>query len=378
MRACNNLMNSFIFSGGKEEFEAERENYLFQMSMLNEQLERQNTRISELEELITVKKELLRKTESALERERASNQEIANQAPSNVLILQSEIAQLKNRCLEKEKENLELRRLLGGDRTPKYLPLSPQHQPPSPLSSTPETEHEERTPRSSFKKIFGKVKRSNSGGHLQLPEVQNITPKRIIPHSSSNLESQTNQSFKRGGLRATAGGRLGWSNNQQILSRKPFIEWSVEVLGVWMDSLGLGMYNNDLKKVVVCGEGLAKMTVSDLENKLGMKNFMHKKKLMLAMKARQDSHPEAAQGGLDHHWVTRWLDDVGLPQYKDTFFDARVDGRVLNVLTVDDLLCHLKITNMLHHLSIRRGIQVRISVNYDDVLWLIRALSYRF
>ena len=76
------------------------------------------------------------------------------------------------------------------------------------------------------------------------------------------------------------------------------------------------------------------------------------------MKARQDANIEASQGGLDHHWVTRWLDDVGLPQYKDTFFEARVDGRVLNVLTIEDLLCHMKITNLLHHLSIRRGIQV--------------------
>ena len=50
----------------------------------------------------------------------------------------------------------------------------------------------------------------------------------------------------RGGLRATAGGRLGWStNNAQTLSKKPFSDWSLEVLCVWMDSLGLGMYNAD-------------------------------------------------------------------------------------------------------------------------------------
>lgn len=39
-------------------------------------------------------------------------------------------------------------------------------------------------------------------------------------------------------------------------------------------------------------------------------------------------------GNLDHNWVTRWLDDVGLPQYKDAFSEARVDGRVLNFLTI--------------------------------------------
>ena len=164
-------------------------------------------------------------------------------------------------------------------------------------------------------------------------------------------------------MRATAGGRLGWSTtNNQALSKKPFSDWSLEVLCVWMDSLGLGMYNTDMKKMVNHGDQLAKMSMTDLENKLQIKSPMHRKKLVLAMKARQDTNMEAAQGGLDHHWVTRWLDDVGLPQYKDTFFEARVDGRVLNVLTVEDLLIHMKITNLLHHLSIRRGIQVILKI----------------
>lgn len=147
-----------------------------------------------------------------------------------------------------------------------------------------------------------------------------------------------------------------------MLSKKPFEDWSLDVLGVWMDSLGLGMYNTDLKKHILVGSHLLKMTSNDLEAKLNMKSAMHRKKLSLALKAKKDK--EGAQGGLDHHWVTRWLDDVGLPQYKDTFFEARVDGRVLNVLTIEDLLVHLKITNLLHHLSIRRGIQVLRQNNF--------------
>ena len=63
--------------------------------------------------------------------------------------------------------------------------------------------------------------------------------------------------------------------------------------------------------------------------------------------------------------MLRWLDDVGLPQYKDAFLEARVDGRVLNVLTVDDLF-QLKITNQLHHLSIKRGIQVLRMRNFEQ------------
>merc|ERR1711972_700730 len=75
----------------------------------------------------------------------------------------------------------------------------------------------------------------------------------------------------------------------------------------------------------------------------------------LALLARQQGSSDPA-GLLDHQWVTRWLDDVGLPQYKDSFLEARVDGRVLNFLTVDDLFM-LKVTNQLHHLSIKHGIK---------------------
>ena len=104
-----------------------------------------------------------------------------------------------------------------------------------------------------------------------------------------------------------------------------------------------------------------------------MRNSLHRKKIIIALDARKKKD----EGGmiptkgkqdymklnlerLDHQWVVRWLDDVGLPQYKDRFLEARVDGRVLNLLTVDDVLVGLRISNQLHHLSIKRGIQVKI------------------
>lgn len=43
---------------------------------------------------------------------------------------------------------------------------------------------------------------------------------------------------------------------------------------------------------------------------------------------------ELLLNGLRSEWITKWLDDIGLPQYKDQFYDARIDGRVLNHLTV--------------------------------------------
>lgn len=116
------------------------------------------------------------------------------------------------------------------------------------------------------------------------------------------------------------------------------------------------MYNAEVQKHVKIGEQLLAMSSQDLETKLGMRNSLHRKKVLLALQAKQSGTTDQP-GGLDHQWVVRWLDDVGLPQYKDTFLESRIDGRVLNFLTVDDLF-QLKVTNLLHHLSIKRGIQV--------------------
>lgn len=53
----------------------------------------------------------------------------------------------------------------------------------------------------------------------------------------------------------------------------------------------------------------------------------------------------------------RWLDDIGLPQHKDAFSNARIDGRMLHRLSVDDLAA-LHVTSSLHVASLRRAIQV--------------------
>ena len=153
----NWLRNNLLFDPGQSDSEADRENFQFQISMLNEQLERQNSRITELEHLLSAKNELLRKTEAALEHERSKTEKLQNHENSStaselspagqmnnntVLRLQSDLSKLKTKCNAYEKENFELRRLLGGDRTPKYLPISsPTHHSPSSSSSTPETEY---------------------------------------------------------------------------------------------------------------------------------------------------------------------------------------------------------------------------------------------
>ena len=133
--------------------------------------------------------------------------------------------------------------------------------------------------------------------------------------------------------------------------------WNVDTICTWLECLGLGTYCNEVKKTVGTGAQLAAMSFADLDSKLGVRNHLHRKKLFLALSARKDPSRPDPEGALDFHLVLRWLDDLGLPQYKDAFLEARVDGRVLNVLTGEDLFA-LKVTNQLHHLSLRRGIQV--------------------
>ena len=127
----------------------------------------------------------------------------------------------------------------------------------------------------------------------------------------------------------------------------------------WFAVIGLGMYSNDCKRWCKNGEHLMRANSHEVEKELGIKNPLHRKKLRLAVCAMNqgcDGLSKCADQ-LDYLWVARWLDDIGLPQYKDAFLDARVDGRVLHYLTVEDLFA-LKITSQLHLASIRAGIKV--------------------
>ena len=61
-------------------------------------------------------------------------------------------------------------------------------------------------------------------------------------------------------------------------------------------------------------------------------------------------------GALDHHWVAEWLEKIGLPQYQRTFLDARIDGRMLDNLSMEDLNL-LDVNVPFHLISFKRAIQ---------------------
>uniref|UniRef100_A0A803XV51 SAM domain-containing protein n=1 Tax=Meleagris gallopavo TaxID=9103 RepID=A0A803XV51_MELGA len=165
--------------------------------------------------------------------------------------------------------------------------------------------------------------------------------------------------FRRGGLRATAGPRLSRSKEtkgQKSDYNAPFAQWSTERVCNWLEDFGLGQYVIFARQWVTSGHTLLTATPQDMEKEMGIKHPLHRKKLVLAIKSINTKQDEKS-AQLDHIWVTRWLDDIGLPQYKDQFHESRVDGRMLQYLTVNDLL-FLKVTSQLHHLSIKCAIHV--------------------
>ncbi|XP_049540575.1 uncharacterized protein LOC125954386 isoform X3 [Anopheles darlingi] len=230
------------------------------------------------------------------------------------------------------------------DRTDSSLPprsFTPQPAPSPSMSNK-------------LKTIFGKIKRSNSGTLDDL----------------SGAEGE----FKRGGVRATAGARLGWSGTAPYRQPdKPFREWPLDALCHWFDHLGLGMYEEDLRRWLGTGSAapaaeLLKASPVDVEKELNLRHPLHRKKIVLALAdiggTEEDDELFKNAGKLDTAWILRWLEDVGLPQYRDTFTAARIDGRMLHKLTMDDLV-HLQVSSCLHVASLRRAIQVMRSEKWN-------------
>ncbi|KAI2798900.1 interacting protein, binding protein [Blomia tropicalis] len=147
----------------------------------------------------------------------------------------------------------------------------------------------------------------------------------------------------------------------------PFSKWDTNLVADWFALIGLGMYANECKRWCKNGEHLMRATSADVEKDLGIKNALHRKKLRLAVAAMNDEEDTMLKnaGRLDYLWVARWLDDIGLPQYKDAFVDARIDGRVLHYLTIEDLF-NLKVVSQLHFASIRAGVRILRENNYNS------------
>lgn len=397
--------------------EGDKDQLHMQVAVLSDQIDSQTEKICDLERTLDGKKEDLKKTEDLLQLEMLNRSTLETAK----LELMSEISGLKLKQTATEKENLELRKRLqktlhlsdsAADGYRSLPRTSIQYregsQPPNngfrPNNVMNGTTEKEMTPTRGATNFFhrsGSIRHSSvptvgmrerdksieRSGLIDVPLPKAVhTPQTPIATKPNGLKKILNkmrrstsdhipqpnddkkESEPEKDYRSSAGSGIvnGWELQKGCTPfhpKLPFELWDSEIICSWFDNMGLYMYSNDVRKCVKNGEHLATFSSNDLEVILGIKHVLHRKKVCLALIARQQKCDDPA-GSLDHQWVTRWLDDVGLPQYKDTFLEARVDGRVLNFLTVEDLF-NLKVTNLLHHLSIKRGIQVLRENNFE-------------
>uniref|UniRef100_A0A671KQB5 PPFIA binding protein 2 n=1 Tax=Sinocyclocheilus anshuiensis TaxID=1608454 RepID=A0A671KQB5_9TELE len=340
--------------------EGDKESLVLQVSVLTDQVEAQGEKIRDLESSLEEHHHKLISTEEMLQQELLSRTSLETQK----LELMDEVSYLKLKLVSMEEEHnhideqeqhhkaevlyqsvssyramvdcflftgkaektddstlSDLSPMSSGVESGQQSPVSPEH----------------KKNQKGILKLWGKIRRTQSGS---------------LPADGSDSD------FKRGGFRATAGPRLtclGTSASARDM-KAPFSKWSCDQVCAWMEEFGLGQYVNMARQWVTSGQTLLSASLQDIEKELGIKHPLHRKKLQLALRSFSTKITEKSSE-LDHIWVTRWLDDIGLPQYKDQFSEGRVDGKMLQYLTVNDLL-FLKVTSQLHHLSIKCAIHI--------------------
>uniref|UniRef100_A0A8D3C5E9 PPFIA binding protein 2a n=1 Tax=Scophthalmus maximus TaxID=52904 RepID=A0A8D3C5E9_SCOMX len=339
--------------------EGDKESLILQVSVLTDQVEAQGSKISDLESSLVAHQHKLNSTEEMLQQELLHRTSLESQK----LSLMGEVSYLKLKLADMEgkqshgaerqhKAEVGLFLFFTG---PNMVHVLFQGLLKELRILKDKVEHlEDQKLHSDFHGIFLLIT-------VKLCHRVCSCPYRLRRTQSGGLQAADPDAgqFRRGGLRATAGPRLTRTPESYDSSRDmnvPFSQWTKEQVCGWLEDYGLGQYVSLSRQWVENGQTLLSASPQDFEKEMGMKNPLHRKKLQLAMKAFTTKVIEKSSE-LDYIWVTRWLDDIGLPQYKDQFHEARVDGRMIQYLTVNDLLT-LKVTSQLHHLSIKCAIHV--------------------
>ena len=361
--------------------EGDKDYLSVQMRAMSDKLVSQNDKVKHLQQHLQQKSVDLRNTEDQVHLELLSRSELETRK----LELMTEMSALKLKQTEVERENSELRRKL------QLLDVSDSlSNNCSTVPSAASQKLREGTPSRGatsyfqengvFRNSLYSVTDKSPGGRIVMqpavsaprPRARAQTPIVTKPRGLRKIlnklrrANSVNVPQAHGDLQPA---RLSSISCESLASSgsatSSFQSWEPETLCSWFDSLGLYMYTAEIMRNVKDGQHLINICSSnELANKLGIKNVLHQKKLCLAVDAHRNYKQSGQAGNLDHTWVTRWLEDLGLPQYKDSFLEARVDGRVLDKLTDSDLR-GLKISNELHQLSVKCGVRLLRENNFD-------------
>lgn len=91
---------------------------------------------------------------------------------------------------------------------------------------------------------------------------------------------------------------------------KPFDEWSTDAVCAWFDEMGLGFYEDELRKWLKNGAAtLANASTLDIEKEINLKSPLHRKKIALALidvTGRDTDELFVNAGKLDIVWVSEY------------------------------------------------------------------------
>ncbi|XP_018314834.1 liprin-beta-2 isoform X3 [Mycetomoellerius zeteki] len=284
--------------------ESERGALHMEVSVLSEQVDAQSNKIQELESLLQEKRDTLRQMEEVLQKEVLSRSALETQK----LELLTSLSEMKLRQASLEHENLSLRST-------------------SPLSN-------------------GERFSRHTGQYSSLPRPPTSKKGVVFAEEAKIVISEV-------------------CAQVELSPPKPLAELSMEEISDWLARLGLECYAGELRRWGATGLKLLDATQVQLEKELDIKNALHRKKLLYAIESeRSNGAGFLGSHKMDNAAVLRWLDDIGLPQHKEAFHNAKIDGRVLHRLTTEDLL-NLGVTAQLHAASLRRGIQVLRDLSFE-------------
>ncbi|GAA52739.1 liprin-beta-1 [Clonorchis sinensis] len=155
------------------------------------------------------------------------------------------------------------------------------------------------------------------------------------------------------------------------LGNSDFLHWDKDMVSAWLYELGLGYAVPCARRWLQQGADLVRAPRKSIEQELCIRNPLHLKKILLHLQIRTKEpilfspDPPLIRMHLPTDFnVLAWLDDLGLSEYAGVFETAAIDAVVLNNLTLEDMVS-MKITNELHVLSFRRGLQVLRRINFD-------------
>lgn len=90
---------------------------------------------------------------------------------------------------------------------------------------------------------------------------------------------------------------------------KPFGEWNVDAVCAWFDEMGLGFYEDELRKWLKNGAiDLINASPLDIEREINLKSQLHRKKITLALieiTGKDTDELFVNAGKLDIVWVAK-------------------------------------------------------------------------